>query len=162
MSETKEKPAPKSGGGPSLLGMVLPAVLAAAAAFGGAKVAGGHHGAAAAEPAQAEAVKPPGPTLDLDPFLLTVTDANKKGHPMKVTIAIEFGEVPKGKGEEDGLKMLTPRIRDATLGYLRQLTYEAAIDPSATDKLREDLLKHLKSSGIPTAEHVLITDLVIQ
>jgi flagellar basal body-associated protein FliL len=90
-----------------------------------------------------------------------VSDANKKGHPMKVTIAIEFSEAPKGK-EEDGLKALTPRIRDATLGYLRQLTYESAIDPSATNKLREDLLEHLKTSGVPAAEHVLITDLVIQ
>jgi flagellar basal body-associated protein FliL len=161
MSENKDKPAAKSGGGPSIVGMVLPAVFAAAAAFGGAKVAGSHHGAATAETAATEAVKPPGPTLDLEPFLLTVADANKKGHPMKVTIAIEFSEAPKGK-EEDGLKVLTPRIRDATLGYLRQLTYESAIDPTATNKLREDLLEHLKTSGVPAAEHVLITDLVIQ
>ena len=141
-----------------MVGMVLPALFAAAAAFGGAKVAGGHHAAAPAASEQAESAKPPGPTLALDPFLLTVTDANHKGHPMKVTIAIEFESTAK----EEALKTLTPRIRDATLGYLRTLTYEASVDPAGGDKLRTDMLDHLKTSGVPSAEHVLITDLVIQ
>ena len=158
MSETKEKQAPARGGGPSMLGMILPAVFAAAAAFGGAKFASGHHPSAPAASEQAESAKPPGPTLALEPFLLTVADANHKGHPMKVTIAIEFESTAK----EESLKALTPRIRDATLGYLRTMTHEAAIDPAGGDKLRADLLDHLKASGVPSAEHVLITDLVIQ
>ncbi len=125
-------------------------------------MAGGHHAKAPATSEQAESAKPPGPTHALEPFLLTVTDANHKGHPMKVTIAIEFDGGTKEKEEDDRLKVLTPRIRDAALGYLRALSYEGAIDPSASDKLRGELLEHLKASGVPTAEHVLITDLVIQ
>jgi flagellar basal body-associated protein FliL len=158
MSDDKQKQAPPRADGPTLLGMVLPAVFAAGAAFGGARLAGGHHAAAPASSEQAESTRPPGPTLALEPFLLTVTDANHKGHPMKVTIAIEFESATK----EETLKTLTPRIRDATLGYLRTLTYEASVDPTGGDKLRTDVLDHLKTSGVPAAEHVLITDLVIQ
>jgi flagellar basal body-associated protein FliL len=161
MSENKEKPAaPATRAGPGILAMVLPAVFAAAAAFGGARVAGAKHGPAIAASAQAETAKPPGPTLALDPFLLSVADANKKVHPMKVTIAIEF-EGPAGK-EEEGLKGLTPRIRDASLGYLRTLAYEEVIDPVGGGKMRTELIERLRASGVPTAEHVLITDLVIQ
>jgi flagellar basal body-associated protein FliL len=161
MSETKEKekPAQAGGSGPRLLGMMLPAVFAAAAAFGGAKVAGGHPASAtpAAEHVEHEA-KPPGPTLALEPFLLTVVDANKKSHPMKVTIAIEFDASEK----EEALKALTPRIRDASLGYLRTLSHEEVIDPAGGDKLRSEMLEHLRASGATSAQHVLITDLVVQ
>ena len=158
MSDSKDKQAapPAKGGGPGILGMVLPALFAAGAAFGGAKFAGGHH---EAPPAPAEhAEKPPGPTLALDPFLLSIADGNKKVHPMKVTIAIEFD--PKEKEEE--LKGLTPRIRDAVLGFLRTVTYEETIDPAGGDKIRADMLERLRASGAAAAEHVLITDLVIQ
>jgi flagellar protein FliL len=158
VSENKEKPAPTGGGGPRLLGVILPAIFAAAAAFGGAKAAGAHRGPAAEGAEHVEAAKPPGPTLPLDPFILSVTDANKKGHPMKVTLAIEFD----AKEKEEALKGLTPRIRDAALGYLRTLPYEGAIDPAAGDKMRAEMLDRLRTSGAPTAEHVLITDLVIQ
>jgi flagellar basal body-associated protein FliL len=159
MSDDKGK-APASGGGkPGLMGMLLPAVLAAGAAFGGAKLAGAQHAAPPTEHAQAS--KPPGPTLALEPFLLSIADANKKAHPMKVTIAIEFESGSKDE-KEDAMKALTPRIRDATLAYLRTQTYETAIDPVGGDKMRSELLERLRSSGAPTAEHVLITDLVLQ
>jgi flagellar basal body-associated protein FliL len=165
MSDSKDKPAPApaaKGGGPGLLGMLLPALFAAGAAFGGVKMAGGHHEAAAAGEA-AEAVKPPGPTLALDPFLLSISDANKKVHPMKVTIAIEFdAKESKGEKGEEALKGLTPRIRDAVLGFLRTVTYEETIDPAGGDKIRADMLERVRGAGAPSAEHILITDLVIQ
>lgn len=158
MSDDKAKAVAASGGKGGLLGMLLPAVLAAAAAFGGAKVAGAQHASPPSEHPQA--AKPPGPTLALEPFLLSVADGNKKAHPMKVTIAIEF---ESGKDEkEEGMKALTPRIRDTTLAYLRTQSYEAVIDPGGGDKMRAELLERLRSSGAPTAEHVLITDLVLQ
>ena len=158
MSDDKGKPVASSGGKPGLFGMLLPAVLAAGAAFGGAKVAGAQHATPPAEHPQSS--KPPGPTLALDPFLLSVADANKKAHPMKVTLAIEF---ESGKEEKDeALKALTPRIRDATLAYLRTQAYEGVLDPAGGDKMRAELLERLRSSGAPSAEHVLITDLVVQ
>jgi flagellar basal body-associated protein FliL len=164
MSDDKEK-APSKGSGalPRILGTVLPAVFAAAAAFGGAKVAGAHHGSApmSAEPTAEATAKPPGPTLALDPFLVTIPDTNKKNHPMKVTIAIEFTEGAKD-AKEEMLKGLTPRIRDTSLGYFRTLAYEQVVDPTANDKMRTELLERLKTSGMASAERVLITDLVVQ
>ncbi len=160
MADDKEKaaPAPKGGGG-GVLGMLLPAVIAGAAAFGGAKVAGAHHAVAPAASEQKEVAKPPGPTLALDPFLLTVPDVNKKAHPMKVTLAVEFEGPAK---EEEGFKVLVPRIRDSTLGFLRTTSFEEALDPGASDRMRNEILERIRASGVPTAQHVLITDLVIQ
>ncbi len=161
MSDTKDKQqaAPARAGGPSVVGMVLPAVFAAAAAFGGAKFAGGHHASAAEVPEHASpAAAAPGPTLALEPFLLSIADANKKAHAMKVAIAIEFD----AKEKEEGLKALTPRIRDGTLGFLRTVPYEEVIDPAGGEKMRAEMLEHLRAGGVPTAEHVLITDLVVQ
>ncbi len=164
MSDDKDKAKPAAvhhAGKPHLLGMLLPAAVAAAAAFGGAKIAGAHHATAASvSEAAPPAPKPPGPTLALEPFLVTIRDANRI-HPMKVTLAIEFDPSAK-EFHEDSLKGLTPRVRDAVLSYLRTLTYEQVIDASASDKMRSDVLERLHAGGITSAERVLITDFVVQ
>ncbi len=153
MSDEKEKTAPveqkKSGGGGRLLGVLLPAVVAGVAAFAPPAAASSEH---------TEAAKPPGVTLALEPFLLTIPDANRKVHPMKVTLAIEFDSSAK----EDALKPLVPRVRDSTLGYLRTLTFEAALDPAASDKMRGEVLERVQGTAAPAAQRVLITDLVVQ
>lgn len=161
MADEKDKAAPAAkGGGAGVLGMLLPAIVAGVAAFGGAKVAGAHHTTApAASESQKETAKPPGPTLALDPFLLTVPDANKKPHPMKVTLAVEFEGPAK---EEENFKTLVPRIRDSTLGYLRTVSFEEVLDADASDKMRSEVLERIRSSGVPSAQRVLITDLVVQ
>lgn len=166
-NEKKDAPAaapaaaPKKGGGLGVvLGIVLPALLSAGGAFGGVKAAG-HAPAAgghAPEPALRHEPRPPGPTIALDPFLVSVPDANKKSHPLKLTVAIEFESTVK----EDGLKSFMPRIRDAILSHMRQLTYEQAIDQEHAHKLREELLERVHKSGAVAAERVLITDLVSQ
>lgn len=168
MSEAEEKeggeekaagvPPPRKSG-PGLLGVLLPAVLAAGGAFGGVKAAGGMAHAAAAEPAHAtHEAKPPGPTVSLEPFILTVVDGAKKVHPLKVSIAVEFDHTTK----EDALKPFVSRIRDATLSHLRTLSYEDSIDAEKSEKLRSDLLERYRSAGATGAERVLITDLVAQ
>ena len=164
MSEEKPKTpaaAPKAGGGPGILGILLPAIVAGAASFGGAKVAGGAHHSAAA-PSAEHAEKPPGPTLVLDPFLFTIPDTAKKAHPMKVTLGIEFDPTAKEAHSEEGFKGLIPRIRDSTLGYFRTLSYEDVLDAGATDKMRTEILARIQASGAPAAQRVLITDLVVQ
>jgi len=150
-------PAKKGGAGALLMGMVLPALLAGGAAFAAAR-AGGKGGAAhAAEPAHV-VVKPPGPTVPLEPFLVSVLDGSKKAHPLKLSIAIEFADTDK----EDMLKPFVPRIRDAFLAHVRNLTYEEAVDSEHSDKLRSELLERCHKVGAATAERVLITDLVSQ
>ena len=149
--------APKGGGliG-KLMGIVLPALVAGAASFGGTRVAGAQHAPPAAD--AGEAAKPPGPTLALEPFVFTVADSNKKAHPMKVALAVEFDSAAK----EESLKSLVPRVRDATLSYQRTVTSEQAQDAASTEKARSELLAAIKASGAPGAQRVLVTDLVVQ
>jgi flagellar basal body-associated protein FliL len=155
-------PAAKKGGGAvaMILGLLLPPILAAAGSFGGARVAGGHQPAAphVEAPAHVEA-KPPGPTVALDPFLVSVPDAKGKGHPMKLSVAVEFGGIVH---DEAALKAFVPRIRDAILAHMRTLSYEEALESAHSETLREDLLERCKKAGAVGAERILITDLVSQ
>jgi len=151
--------APKKGGGGAglVLGLVLPALLAAGASYGGSRAAARAPAPHAEAHPHAE-VKPPGPTLTLEPFLVSVVDANKKGHPMKLSVAVEFGATVK----EDTLKSFVPRIRDAILAYMRTLSYEDAVDSHHAGKLREELLERCQKAGAASAEKILITDMVSQ
>jgi flagellar basal body-associated protein FliL len=152
--------APKKGGGAvaMVLGMILPGLVAGAASFGAVKAATKNmHAPAAAEEHHAKEEKPPGPTVALDPFLVSVPDANKKMHPMKLTLAVEFNAATK----EEATKSYTPRIRDAILTHMRAMTFEEAAD-THSDKLRADLLEKCRTVGASTADRVLITDMVTQ
>jgi len=139
-----------------IVGMVLPALLAGGAAYGAAR-------AAAKAPAHAEApahreVKPPGPTVALDPFLVSVQDASKKAHPIKLTVAVEFEVTAK----EDMLKPFMPRVRDAILSFVRTLSYEEMTDPAHSEQFRTELLERCHKIGATDATRILITDLVSQ
>lgn len=151
-------PAPKGSKGGAILAIVLPAMFSGGAAFGGARVASGIVHTKTVYVETPAAPKPPGPTLALEPFLVTLAEANGKAHAMKVVLAIEFSSTTK----EDILKPLMPRVRDASLTYLRTLTYDTAADRSKVDAVRNDLLESIKKSGATTAERVLITDFVLQ
>jgi flagellar basal body-associated protein FliL len=146
-----------------ILKLVIPALFAAGAAYGGtrfaaakAPAAGDAHGGGHDAPVVHHA-KPPGPTLPLEPFLVTVFDANKKPHPMKMTIAVEFDPTT-----HDDLKTFTPRIRDVVLTYLRSMSHEQATDPAQVEKLRTELVEKCQKAGAHTAERVLVTDFVVQ
>lgn len=141
----------------AILGVVLPAVFAGGAAFGGAKVAGAGHQKTVVVEVPA-APKPPGPTLPLEAFLVTLSDTSGKPHAMKVVLAIEFSNTTK----EEVLKPLVPRVRDAALGYLRTVSFDLASDRTKGEVIRKELLEHIKKSGAATAEQVLITDFVLQ
>jgi flagellar basal body-associated protein FliL len=148
-------PAPKPSTLGALLRIVLPAIFAAGAAYGGARGAAAHPSAAhKEEKAEHHA---PGPTVALEPFLVTLHDANHKTHPMKMTVAIEFDP----KSHED-YKPYVPRLRDALLVHVRGLSYEQVVDSAHGEKLRAELLERCKHVGANGAEKVLITDFVIQ
>jgi flagellar basal body-associated protein FliL len=145
---------PRRGIAGALLGAILPSLLAGGAAFGAVRMS--RQAPSHAEPPMA--AKPPGPTLQLDPFLVTIPDANKKSHAMKVTIAIEFDSQSK----EDVLKAYLPRIRDGFLGHLRTMSFEDALDQAHTEKLKTELIERARAVGVPNVERVLITDYVVQ
>lgn len=145
---------PKSGkGGP--LALILPALLAGGAAFGGARISGGPP--PAPHPIEAVASEPPGPTVALEPFLVSITE-NQRPHVLKLTIAVELKHLAK----EEEFKAYVPRIRDATLTYLRSLTFEEASNSEHLEQLRADIRERLKTIGATAVENVLITDFVTQ
>lgn len=144
-----------------ILRTLVPAALAAAAAYGGTRVAAAARGSEVhtqeSAPRAAGPSRPPGPTLSLDPFLVTVFDEGKKPHPMKVSIAVEFEAQTK-----DDLKMFVPRIRDAVLTYLRTLSHEQVADPAHMEKMRDEIVGRCRAAGATTAEKILVTDFVVQ
>ena len=159
-------PAPKKGGGAGgLFKVLIPALLAAAASYGGTRYAKAQNAIVVvkekedAEHGKKHHEEAPGPTLSLEPFLLSVFDAQHKPHPMKLTVAVEFAA--KAAGHEDP-KVFMPRIRDAVLTYLRGMTYEEVTDAANFQKIRVELLAHCKEVGAEQAGKVLITDFVIQ
>jgi flagellar basal body-associated protein FliL len=167
--EAKTEGAPVAPKKPSAVGGILkilvPALLAAGASYGGTRYAKAQNAIVvvkekeAAEGHGKRHDEPPGPTLALEPFLLSVFDAQHKPHPMKLTVAVEFDA--KAAGHDDP-KLFMPRIRDAVLTYLRAMTYEEVTDASHFQKIRVELLAHCKEVGAEHAEKVLITDFVIQ
>lgn len=149
----------------TILTIVLTAVFAAGASYAGSLKAGkgggggggDHHGAEDAHGGGHGAAKPPGPTLPLDPFLVTLFDAKGRNHPMKLSIAVEFDAHTK-----EDLKTFTPRIRDAVITHLRAVPFEQVADHAHIEKLRTELIEKCKAAGATTAERVLVTDFVVQ
>lgn len=148
--------APKSKKGGAIVGALLTAIVAGGASFGGAKIAGGK--AAHAAPVHSAEPAAPGPTLQLEAFLVNVNDEAKKPHAMKVTVAVEFA----AKTKEEALKPLIPRLRDAAITQLRATSFAEASAPTHAEKMKTDLLEAFKHAGAAGAEKVLVTDLVLQ
>lgn len=158
---------PKKGGGAGgFFKILIPALLAAGASYGGTRYAKAQNAIVVvkekeeAEHGKKRHEEAPGPTLSLEPFLLSVFDAQHKPHPMKLTVAVEFNA--KAAGGHDDPKLFMPRIRDAVLSYLRSMTYEQVTDPQHFSKIRVELLAHCKEVGAEQAEKILVTDFVIQ
>lgn len=157
-------PAAKKGGvAGTAIGIVLTALLSAGGAFGGAKF--GAASAAAKHPSPEgehapgiPTVRAPGLTMPLEPFLVTVNDASGKPRAVKVTLALEL----RPHELEEALKPFVPRLRDATLTYLRALTFEEAANNQHVEKMRGDLLERFTKLGAIAIEQILITDFVTQ
>jgi len=155
--------AAKKGVAGTVIGVVLTALLSTGGAFGGAKF--GAASAAAAHPnPEAEhapgipTVRAPGVTMPLEPFLVTVNDASGKPRAVKVTLALEL----RPHELEEALKPFVPRLRDATLTYLRALTFEEAANNQHVEKMRAELLERFTKLGAIAIEQILITDFVTQ
>ena len=143
-----------------MMKLLIPAILAAGASYGGARAAAAHAPQAPVQQASVHHADAPapGPTVALEPFLITINDSRGKGHVMKVSVAVEFDHLAK----EDALKPFAPRIRDAILTYLRALTYEEAGDGARMEKMRTDMLERCAKAGASSAVRVLVTDFVLQ
>jgi flagellar basal body-associated protein FliL len=152
-------------GGVGIVIVVLSAVCSAVgAAFGPSLL----HGvtsivrpAQAAEGAPAEkADEPPVETLTLDPLIVDVREGQGPLHHLKVTLAIELAT--KSKDEEE-MKKLTPRARDAAIEFTRALTFDDVTTPKLFEGIRTDLGERVaKAIGKTRVKRVLFTDFVVQ
>ena len=152
-------------GGVGIVVVVLSAVCSAVgAAFGPTLV----HGAttlikpaqAAEGPAAEKVDEPPVETMTLDPLIVDVREGQGPLHHLKVTLAIELAT--KSKDEEE-LKKLMPRARDAAIEYTRALTFDEVTTPKLFEGIRTDLGERVaKAIGQSRVKRVLFTDFVVQ
>ena len=161
----KDEPAAKGGGGKkgvvgALIGALISAVLSGGAAFGGVKFASKASSQENAPPAapMIPVVRAPGPTVPLEAFVANVSDSEGKTRAAKITVNIELQH---GASDAD-FKLFIPRVRDATLSYLRGVQFEQLQKPEGVEQLRKDLIARYHSVGAIKAEQVLITDLITQ
>ena len=165
-------------GGSGVMSWIIPSLLAVAGSW-----AGSHFGkqapasAAVTEEAKSEK-KEAGPTertLRLDPFLMSIGEReihSTKPHVAKLTMAVEFAEEKaeekkkggEGEGAKDPYLVFVPRIRDAVQSYFATLKFEDMLDfnEEKRDKIKADLVERFKKAGVESAQHVLITDFVLQ
>jgi flagellar basal body-associated protein FliL len=163
MSEAAEKPEEAKGAVTAkvpIVAIILPGILAAAGGFGAVKL-----GIAklANKPADEHAEhheppKMPGPTLPLDPFIITTKDTEGKPHALRVTLAVEFEQGTK----EEHLKSFVPRFRDTVLSFFRALPLEKATNYEHADEIRKELIEKLEKTGAHGIQRILITDMVVQ
>lgn len=152
-------------GGVGIVVVVLSAVCSAVgAAFGPALV---HATTTLVKPAQAaegpaaeKADEPPVETVSLDPLIVDVREGQGPLHHLKVTLAIELAT--KSKDEEE-IKKLMPRARDAAIEYTRALTFDEVTTPKLFEGIRTDLGERVaKAIGQARVKRVLFTDFVVQ
>lgn len=141
----------------NMVSVMLSTVVAAGAAVGGTYF-GTHHGASHAAEAPPPPPQLPGYTLALAPFMVITRDAERRNHPMRVVLNIEFTEATT----EASVTPLLLRIRDTVLTQLRELSYESASDPAQMATLRTSLATHITEAGVRGVARVLVTDFVVQ
>ncbi len=163
-SEPSATAAPAGSGGPSRRRLIMLAGLGAAgiaaAGAGGYVVLGRSGGLSVglgrgAAPAAAAAAKP----VDVDIPEMTVTLPNG-GHPrqLRIRLTLEVARPPQGPAAA----ILTPRLYDALVTYLRTLT-DADLDGGlAIERLRGDLFRRVDLVlGPGVLRDVLITGLLV-
>ncbi len=158
-----EDAAPAAGGGSGIggkiLGIVLPTIFAGAAGFGGAFLGAPKQVAPAEQHAKPDEKKTPGATVELKAFVLNVLDEkNQEPHHAKITLSIELAkEVPI-----EQFNTYVPRIRDATLTYLRNLSFQEVANPKVMERISSDVLDRVHKLGAEFAVKVLVQEIVLQ
>lgn len=156
--------APAAGGGGSgivgkILGILLPTIFAGAAGFGGAFLGAPKHAAPADAHAKPDEKKTPGVTIELKAFVLNVLDEkNAEPHHAKITLAVELAkEIPP-----EQFNTYIPRVRDATLTYLRNLSFQEVANPKVMERISSDVLDRVHKLGAEFAVKVLVQEIVLQ
>jgi len=138
--------------GPKLLGGSEGHEAPAAAAGKGHEAASGHEGAG---PAAAEKII----SVEISPIVVDLRDADGRIRHLKVGLAAELAETVK----MEEFKLVSPRGREATLSYLRSLTFEEVADPARYASIKDEISKRMIDAiGANRIQRILLIDFVLQ
>jgi flagellar basal body-associated protein FliL len=136
--------------GPQLLGGSEAHEAAAPAEGKGHEAASGHEGAGAAEKII---------SVDISPIVVDLRDADGRIRHLKVGLAAELAETVK----MEEFKLVAPRGREATLSYLRSLTFEEVADPARYAGIKDEISKRMiEAIGANRIQRILLVDFVLQ
>jgi len=154
-----EKAAAAAGGPSFVTSVLIPALVAAGASFGGAFMAKANQPDPAEIKKQQEAdAKVPGPTVHLKAFVFNAFDKEGESHAVKLTLAVELSS----KANAELFDRYKPRLRDAALEYLRNITFEEVRDQRKALRFTQDLLAKFHTAGAKDVTRVLMQDLIAQ
>ncbi|MEY4551320.1 MAG: hypothetical protein RL685_7515 [Pseudomonadota bacterium] len=186
MSDEADKaaaPAPKKSKTGLIIGIVIALVTLVGGSVAGAvlgpKLLGGEDHAAVAEDEEEESApaaqessghdaKPKKKSkgkeekiisVDVNPIVVDLRDADGRLRHLKVGLAAELGET----ASVEEFKLMSPRGREATLSYLRSLTFEDVSDPARYTSIKDEISKRMIEAIGPEKVHrILLVDFVLQ
>lgn len=123
----------------------------APAAGNGHEAASGHEG----PPAAVEKII----SVEIAPIVVDLRDADGRIRHLKVGLAAELVETVK----MEEFKLVSPRGREATLSYLRSLTFEEVADPARFAGIKDEISKRMINAiGANRIQRILLVDFVLQ
>jgi flagellar basal body-associated protein FliL len=183
MSDEADKaaaPAPKKSKTGLIIGIVIALVTlvggsVAGAVLGPRLLGGEDHAAAEADEEEEEESAPSGHdakpkkkgkgkeekiiSVDINPIVVDLRDSDGRLRHLKVGLAAELGET----ASVEEFKLMSPRGREATLSYLRSLTFEDVADPARYTSIKDEISKRMIDAIGPEKVHrILLVDFVLQ
>jgi flagellar basal body-associated protein FliL len=98
-------------------------------------------------------------SVEIAPIVVDLRDSDGRIRHLKVGMAAELDETVNA----EEFKLLSPRGREATLSYLRSLTFEEVSDPAKYASIKDEISKRMiESIGADKVHRILLVDFVLQ
>lgn len=98
-------------------------------------------------------------SVDINPIVVDLRDSDGRLRHLKVGLAAELGET----ANVEEFKLMSPRGREATLSYLRSLTFEDVADPARYASIKDEISKRMIDAiGAERVQRILLVDFVLQ
>jgi len=98
-------------------------------------------------------------SVEIPPIVVDLRDADGRIRHLKVGMAAELAETVN----VEEFKLVSPRGREATLSYLRSLTFEEVSDPAKYASIKDEISKRMIDSiGADKVHRILLVDFVLQ
>jgi flagellar basal body-associated protein FliL len=98
-------------------------------------------------------------SVEIPPIVVDLRDADGRIRHLKVGLAAELGETVN----VEEFKLVSPRGREATLSYLRSLTFEDVSDPARYASIKDEISKRMiEAIGADKVHRILLVDFVLQ